>query len=162
MRKTKPKKRTPAPLTQQDTQAMPVLVEKVPPGRRGGAPALRITEAGWAHIERMAIALCTADEIADALGIAKKTLYAGENKDKFTLLQGRKRAESLLLVRERQLEKAKTGHPVDSIWFGKQHLGQTDRSQLTGKDGGPLEVALASVEDLNALLDKLEAKAKQA
>lgn len=134
---------------------------KLVPTKGKGAPHIEITDAGWAQVERMATALCTADEIADYLGISRKTLYSGAIKERFQAVQRMKAAASKLEVRERQLDKAKSGNPVDSIWFGKQHLGQTDRQAVTGADGGPLEIALASIDDMRALLDKLKRKAEK-
>lgn len=150
----RPKKVQPQPT--QETHAP--LIKQVQ--GKTGRPRVEITPAGWEQIERMSRALCTDDEIADYLGASSRVLYNDSNRERYTLLKKAKRAASLLAVRERQLEKAVSGNPVDSIWFGKQHLGQTDRQAVTGANGGPLEILHATAEDMLALLEKLERKAK--
>lgn len=126
-----------------------------------GRPRLEITDAGWQMVERMAKALCTQDEIADMLGCSPKTLHTEANKQRFEQIMRSQRAHSLLLVRERQIEKAIAGNPVESIWFGKQHLNQTDRQALTNGQGGPLEVAFAGMDKLEELIEKLEKRKAQ-
>ena len=40
------------------------------------------------------------------------------------------------------------------IWLGKQYLGQADKPQVTGKDGGPiqsLDLTKVSADDLETL-----------
>jgi hypothetical protein len=124
--------------------------------RKRLAPANKteISEAQWKTLEQMAADLCTHDEMADYLGVSKRTFYAPHLRERFEALTKKKRAATLWNVRKRQREKAENGQPVDSIWFGKQHLGQTDRQQVTGAGGGPLELALGATEHLTEILDK--------
>jgi hypothetical protein len=35
-----------------------------------------------------------------------------------------------------------SGNPTMLIWLGKQFLGQTDKTAVTGADGGPLQVSV--------------------
>ena len=147
-RKAKPK-RKPAPLPATTYTTMV---------RTGGRPAYVLTEAAWTQVEAMAIDLCTVDDIADYLMLDKRILYNSHNRSRFEQTMKAKGAATRWAVRQRQREKAVSGHPVDSIWWGKQHLGQSDRQAVTGANGGPLEIALASVEDMTALLDKLASK----
>lgn len=104
----------------------------------------------------MARAGCTHDEMADYLGISKRTFYAPHLKERFQQITRTAWAATRLGVRERQLKAALKGHPVAQIWWGKQHLGQTDRQQV-GVGVSPLE-ALA---DVGARLSELMAKAKK-
>lgn len=131
----------------------PELVRKV---QSGGRPRFEVTEAGWAVVEEMARDLCTVEEVADYLGVSKPTLLAPHNRERFERTMRTKRAATIWKVRTRQREKAEHGNPVDSIWFGKQHLGQSDRQAITGADGKPLEVAWSGIEMLGDLLDRLE------
>jgi lambda repressor-like predicted transcriptional regulator len=43
-------------------------------------------------------------------------------------------------LRVRQIERALAGSDTMLIWLGKQRLGQRDKQELTGSDGGPLQV----------------------
>lgn len=124
----------------------------------GGRPAYQLTDKAWKQVEAMAVDLCTVDDIADYLMLDKRILYNAYNRERFERTMKAKAASTRWAVRQRQHEKAVSGNPVDSIWWGKQHLGQSDRQAVTGANGGPLEIALASVEDMTALLDKLAAK----
>jgi hypothetical protein len=62
--------------------------------------------------------------------------FLEDRKDILKILQ-KKRAEHKAEVRANQRKHSKT-HPVGAIWLGKQSLGQTDRSEISGKDGAPL------------------------
>ncbi len=148
-RKAKPKRKpAPLPATTYTTQVRGT----------GGRPAYQLTDEAWTQVEAMAIDLCTVDDIADYLMLDKRILYNSYNRERFEQTMKAKGAATRWAVRQRQREKAVSGHPVDSIWWGKQHLGQSDRQAVTGANGGPLEIALASVEDMTALLDKLASK----
>ena len=120
-----------------------------------GRPPTEISAAQWRTIEGMAQALCTHDEIADYLGVTKRTLYAPHIREKFERITKMKVASTKYRVRKRQMESALKGNPVASIWWGKQHLGQSDRSAITGADGGPLQFAGSAVDSLALVLDKL-------
>lgn len=121
-----------------------------------GRPPTSLTEGQWKDVERMAKAMCTAQEIADYLGIAKSTLQTGpEIKDRFSKVMRQKSAATKLAVREKQLRLAMKGQPVGSIWWGKQHLGQTDRNQVLPPDGGPLDQIQNAAQRLGDVLDKL-------
>lgn len=152
----RPKKQRTSPPT--PTTPIPIYVRHIK--GKTGRPRTEITDEGWTQVERMARALCTDEEIADYIGTSPRVLYSDTNRERYQVLKKAKRAASLLAVRERQLEKAVSGNPVDSIWFGKQHLGQTDRNAVTGANGGPLEILHATAEDMLTLLEKLERKAK--
>lgn len=130
-----------------------------PPPAPTGRPLTEITNAQWRHLERMASAMCTHEEMADHLGIGKRTLYEPHLKERFERLTRMKRAASILDVRERQLEAAKKGQPVGSIWWGKQHLGQKDKHEHE-HTGGALDVIAGAEERLTELLNKLAAKRK--
>lgn len=128
-----------------------------------GRPPTTLTPAQWGDVERMAKALCTAQEIADYIGIPKRTLYDGvEIKDKFLALMKKKAAETRLRVREQQLEAALKGNPVGSIWWGKQHLNQTDRNVVQPPEGGPLDQIAGAAQRLNDVLDKLANRQEKA
>lgn len=61
----------------------------------------------------------------------------GVIRKRFATKIARARAERKVKLFERQWAKAMDGDSTMLIWLGKQE-GQTDRSELTGKDGAPL------------------------
>jgi hypothetical protein len=129
-------------------------------GAPTGRPLTEITEAQWKVIASMAQDMCTNEEIADFLGIDKRTLYAPHIKEQFQRTTRMRRASTRWEVRKKQAASAKGGQVVPSIWWGKQFLGQADKHEHTGAEGGPLEV-IAGVDDrLNHLIDKLQAGRK--
>lgn len=123
-----------------------------------GRPRVEITKAQWKVIEEMARDQCTHDEMADYLGISKRTFYAPHLKEEFERVTKMSKAKAKWEVRRRQREAALKGHVVSSIWWGKQNLGQTDRQAITDGKGGPLEFASPAIEHLADVLDRLAAK----
>lgn len=124
-----------------------------------GRPATTLTEEQWTLAERMARAMCPAQEIADYLGISKSVLYNGpEVKERFLAMWKKATAETRLKVRENQLEQAMKGQPVGSIWWGKQHLNQTDRNVVSPPEGGPLDQIQGAAQRLAEVIDKLSKK----
>jgi hypothetical protein len=47
-------------------------------------------------------------------------------------------------LRRKQFEVAMSGHPTMLIWLGKQFLGQADKQEVTGQNGGPIQVRTLS------------------
>lgn len=125
---------------------------------KGGRPQTEISEKDWKVIQEMAREMCSHQEIADYLGISKRTFYAAHLRERFDRVTKMARAATVREVRKRQLQAAKKGMPVSSIWWGKQHLGQADKVEHTGADGGPLEVIAGAEERLIQVLDKLASK----
>src|ERR1017187_8036608 len=101
------------------------------------------------HIKALAGAGCTVEEIAEFLGVNKKTL---ERRFLKAMDSGRLRRN--VSLRRKQVELALRGDKTMLVWLGKQFLGQSDKTQLTGKDDGPLKhehnVSHLSDEQLDA------------
>lgn len=133
---------------------------KKKPKPKVGRPASTLTPQQWATVERMAKAMCTHQEIADYLSVPKATLTQGvQIKERFLEITRKAAAATRLEVRENQLEQARKGQPVGSIWWGKQHLNQTDRNLPTPLEGGPLDQIQGAAQRLADVLDKLAKKA---
>ena len=82
---------------------------------------------------------CTSDEIAAVLGIARSSYYNHLNDDpSLREALDEAAANGKATLRRLQWQRASQGSDTMLIWLGKQLLGQTDRQELTGKDGGPL------------------------
>lgn len=104
--------------------------------------------------------MCTHDEMADYLGISKRTFYAPHLRERFERVTRMAAAATRWDVRKKQHEQALKGQPVPSIWWGKQHLNQSDRNQLAGPGGGPLEFATSASDHLSEVLDRLASRMK--
>ena len=72
-------------------------------------------------------------EISAVLDVSADTI---ERRFRKTLDWGRNRRNASL--RRKQYEIAMSGNPTMLIWLGKQFLGQSDKSELTGPEGTAL------------------------
>jgi hypothetical protein len=127
---------------------------KKPTGRPPGRPPVlppEITPKMMADARRVGRVGGTKQDLADLWGCSLRTLERWAPK--LDPVMKAKYAETRLAVREKQLKTALAGQPVGQIWWGKQHLGQTDRQQVTGANGGPLELVVSSVDRLAELLN---------
>jgi hypothetical protein len=74
-----------------------------------------------------------------------------------------KRPKGFTSLRHKQWQLAAQGNPTMLVWFGKQWLGQSDRHELTGADGGPIQYERVDLRKLSdaelALLEELVEKA---
>ena len=76
-------------------------------------------------------------EIAAVLDVSHDTI---ERNYRETLDWGRNKRNASL--RRKQYEIAMVGNPTMLIWLGKQFLGQSDKNEVTGADGGPLQASI--------------------
>ena len=105
-------------------------------GKPAGAPR---KEIDLIAVERAAGIGCQNDEIAAILGISKQTLYThiGHTPAVQEAID-RGRAKGRGTLRRLQWQRAQGGSDTMCIWLGKQMLGQRDRHELGGEDGGPI------------------------
>lgn len=133
--------------------------------RIGRTPAV----LDWDLIGKLLEAGCDATGIAAQFGISRQVLYRRCKTDlniPFATLTQQKRMTGDNLLRAKQYQTAMSGNVTMQIWLGKQRLGQTDKTQtqLTGKDGGPIETRDATLSDdervtrIVALLDAARAR----
>lgn len=104
-----------------------------------GRPKARID---WGFVGNMLEADCTATGIAAMIGISVDTLYVRcktDNKIDFSAFSQQKRAKGDDLLRAKQFKVAMEGNPTMLIWLGKNRLGQADKTEITGADGGPIQ-----------------------
>ena len=99
---------------------------------RRGAPRTKspetVSEAQLKEIDEMARAQCKDTLIAEALGFDVKTFKA-----QFSKRCRQKRAQGKGEIMRRQFAGCKgsgKGAATERIWFGKQHLEQTDRQDV--------------------------------
>ena len=121
----------------------------------------------WEIIGKLLEANCDATGIAAQFGVSRQVLYRRCKTDlgiPFATLSQQKRMAGENLLRAKQHQVAMTGNVPMLIWLGKQRLGQADKAQLTGPDGGPIETRDVSLSDdervarLTALLDRARAR----
>jgi len=104
--------------------------------RTGRTPAV----IDWDTVGKLLEADCKTVDIARQLGVSEMTLYrrckADLNVSYVTFSQQKKMLGDNLL-RAKQYQTAMSGNVTMQIWLGKQRLGQTDKLEHQGKDGGP-------------------------
>lgn len=129
-------------------------------GKKRGRPRKELTEDQWAIVDEWARNLMRAEDIAAFLGVDKTTLYAPHNRDRFRRSMAMKGAATRLELRTAQLALARDpkAHPAHLIFALKNHDGQTDRTAITGGDGGPLELTVQSFQAFEELMGAAKKK----
>lgn len=103
----------------------------------------------WAVVGKLLEAGCAGTDIASQLGISPTTLQRrcrAENNVSFAAFSQQKRMSGDNLLRAKQYQTAMSGNTTMLIWLGKQRLGQSDKNELTGKDGGRLVIEVVRRE----------------
>ena len=85
------------------------------------------------QVRKLAMLACTPTEIATVVNCSTDTL---ERRFSEQIRAGREQGK--VSLRRKQWELAMAGDRAMLIWLGKQILGQTERQEVTGKDGAPL------------------------
>jgi len=91
---------------------------------------------------------CTRDEICDILGMSDTTLNRRIKEqgipgvDNFEALYKKHQGEGKASLRRAQWKAAQDGNPTMLVWLGKQMLGQKDKQELSGPDGGAIPVKI--------------------
>lgn len=115
-----------------------------------------VKEVDFDKIDKLCEYHCTAQEITDYLntrgdGVSYNTIER-RIKKVFGVTFGeyikqKHNAFAKPKLRELQWKAAESGNIVMLIWLGKQYLGQKDKSELTGKDDGPVKYARDLTEE---------------
>ena len=117
---------------------------------------------------------CTAEEICGVLGMCEDTLNKRIEEQNipgirnFSELYKRHAGAGRTSLRRAQWKAAHDGNPTMLIWLGKQMLGQRDKQEITGADGGPIQqqhsgkVAINLKNLTDEELDALEATLSKA
>lgn len=118
-----------------------------------------------AELEKLMRLYPTEQEAADWFGVQFKTMQRYIRKHfgcSFVQLREKSFVRTRVGIKRAQIEKALKGDNTMLIWCGKQYLGQAEkleqRSQITGKDGGPIETRAEVV----ALTDEQQVKIAEA
>ncbi len=83
---------------------------------------------------RLASVGLTTAEIAAVLEVSPDTLERRYAED---MAEGKEKCRASL--RRKQFELAMSGNPTMLVWLGKNMLGQKDKSEISGPDGGPIK-----------------------
>lgn len=96
-------------------------------------------------VQQIAVTQCPDEEIAAFLGISYSTFKRRkvENPELSEAVElGRDNGKQTL--RQVQWDAATTDKNITMmIWLGKQYLGQSDKTDLLGRDGKPFEFTIA-------------------
>jgi hypothetical protein len=111
----------------------------MPAGRPFGSTKLKDDDATLETITALAKMQCILDEAAAALNVCPRTFdnYL-RYKKKAREAWNNGRAEGKVELRRMQWESAEHS-VVMQIWLGKQYLGQRDKQEQSGPDGGPVK-----------------------
>ncbi len=101
---------------------------------KAGRKKRKFTEAQVRKMKRLALAGCQNNTIATIMDIPMNTL-----KRHFGKLLTKKRCERKYIIRRDQKKHCRT-NPTMAIFLGKNELGQADKQEHTGQDGGPISV----------------------
>ena len=103
-----------------------------------------LADIDGSKVEAMAAIGCTEVEIATVLGCHATTLC-----NRFSKEYHKGRENLKMRLRKKQTEVALGGNIVMLIFLGKQYLGQSDKQEITGAGGGPVDtrITVASAED---------------
>lgn len=108
----------------------------------------------WEVVTKLAALFCTAEEIAEFIGVHCDTLEIRCKKEHDMLLSEylkQKRMIGKVSLRRAQFERAKAGNITMLIWLGKQYLEQTDKIK------NDTEMTIKNVHDaLAKILDEHE------
>ena len=92
----------------------------------------------WDTVGKLLEADCKTVDIARQLGISEDTLTRRCKRDldvPFAVFSQQKKMLGDNLLRAKQYKAAMEGNTTMLVWLGKQRLGQSDKNELTGKDG---------------------------
>lgn len=112
-------------------------------------------------VEQLAQVCDNEEEIALALGISYSTLRNRKREfDSFNTAIKRGRAKANAFVGGKLMSLIREGNPAATIFYMKSRCGwkETDRKEITGKDGEPVKVDKVNQLDLSKLsLEQLDA-----
>jgi hypothetical protein len=102
-------------------------------GEGGGRPRFEID---YEAVKKLAALQCTQVEVASFLGCHVNTLLKDE---KFMEIYKSGIDNGKMSLRRHQWKALEDGNTTMLVWLGKQYLGQREKNELSGPDGGPLE-----------------------
>ncbi len=104
----------------------------------GGKPKAAIN---LDDLEKLCVMQCTNAEVASFFGVAERTIERRRQSARFAAVMNRGYAKGRQTLRRKQMELAMAGNPTMLIWLGKQLLGQRDKIEHGGPNGGPIQIS---------------------
>ena len=111
-------------------------------------PSKPMTDKEFEQLVNMIRIQCTRDEICDILNMSEDTLGSRiaergiEGVSNFAALYKKHQGEGKASLRRAQWKAAQDGNPTMLVWLGKQMLGQRDKQEITGDNGGALQISI--------------------
>jgi hypothetical protein len=109
-------------------------------------------EIDWKKFQKYCEMFCTLEEISGLFDCSVDTI---ENKVKekfectFSDIYKKMSAKGKCSLRRLQWCSARNGNITMQIWLGKQYLGQTDKTEISGNDDKPIKMAYDPTKRLN-------------
>ena len=110
---------------------------------KAGRPAKTLTEKQRGEIETLA-AFLSIEQLADYFGIGRTTFFALMERDpEISELYKRGKSKAIAHIAQGLIQKARAGDTTSAIFFLKTQARwrETERHEITGADGGPLELS---------------------
>jgi hypothetical protein len=132
------------------------VAERKKTGPKG--PTKPMTDKEFEQLVNMIRIQCTRDDICHNLNMTETTLNRRikeqgiDGVDNFEALYKKHQGEGKASLRRAQWKAAQDGNPTMLVWLGKQMLGQKDKQELSGPDGGaiPIEIKRTIVDPKSA------------
>lgn len=105
-----------------------------------GSPQIVID---WPKVDALCKIQCTGVEIASVIDVSYPTLERAcrrEKKINFDEYLTIKKLGGKASLRRRQWKLAEGGNATMLIWLGKNVLDQKDRQEMSGPEGGPVQI----------------------
>jgi hypothetical protein len=128
----------------------------------GRPPKLKPDATTLKQLAGLGAILCTTKEAAAALDVSEPTFLkflADHPEAKAAFEDGKGKGK--MSLRRSQFRLAEKNAAM-AIFLGKNYLGQTDRQEHTGADGGPIQFANMSREERRARIAELEERRRGA
>ena len=136
-----------------DAARAAALKELAKPKQFGRPKAVMLDKKTLETIKGLAQIDCTDREISGVLGISQVTwISMKRDHPELADLVEEGRAQGNASLRRQQMAAAAKGNSALLIWLGKQRLGQSDKHEFTGKNGGPMQV----IDVTNLSLEQLD------
>ena len=109
------------------------------PKKKNGRPKKLID---YKILENLCIIQATREECAAVLDMNTDTLSRNlkvDGHESFKAYHKKHSEKGKASLRRMQWKSADKGNVTSQIWLGKNYLEQSDKTELTGKDGGPIK-----------------------
>ena len=128
---------------------------------RNGRPR---KEIDWKEFEQLCFLQCSIAEMCQWLHVTDKTLQRRVKEqygETFSSVFEKKRVGGLISLR-RNMFKMSEKNPAVAIFLAKNLLGMSDKQEITGAEGEPIQVAIDAKGKLIGILNRFSSRAGEA